>query len=512
MKIKEEIKYDFAIVGSGLGGLQCAYILAQEGYKVVIIEKNRQLGGSLQVFSRNKHIFDTGVHYIGGLDEGQNLNQFFKYFGIMQNIDFKKLDNDGFDQFKFKGDDKTYYHGQGFENFENILIKDFPDEQEAIKAYSKKIRDVVEDFPLYNLEPELNLDYYNSEYHRISAYEYIKSLTDNETLQNVLAGSNLLYGGSAGETPLYMHALIANSYIESAYRCVGGGSKIAVHLGKQIRHKNGKIITNNAVVSCNFNTETKEISSVKLAQGEEIKAEKFIFNIAPKEMIRLVGADKFKKAFVNRVNKQKPGISSFSLHLTVKDKSIKYPNYNLYYFDEKNVWDSINYEEKNWPTCALVCVPYSKSTTEFTQVISVLTYMKFEEVAAWKNSVKTDAIKNKRDKSYLEWKKEKEDKMIDFLEDIYPDIKSQIVNLESSTPLTYRDYIGNDHGAMYGIVKDYNNPLKSFMNARTRIPNLFLTGQYLNLHGVLGVTISAFITCFEFINKEKLLEKVKQAK
>mgnify|MGYP000639803573 FL=1 len=102
--------------------------------------------------------------------------------------------------------------------------------------------------------------------------------------------------------------------------------------------------------------------------------------------------------------------------------------------------------------------------------------------------------------------------MIDFLENIYPDIKSQIVNVESSTPLTYRDYIGNDHGAMYGIVKDYNNPLKSFMNARTRIPNLFLTGQYLNLHGVLGVTISAFITCFEFINKEKLLEKVKQAK
>jgi len=38
---------------------------------------------------------------------------------------------------------------------------------------------------------------------------------------------------------------------------------------------------------------------------------------------------------------------------------------------------------------------------------------------------------------------------------------------------------------------------------------LFLTGQYLNLHGVLGVTVSAFLTCFEFIDREKLLNKVK---
>ncbi len=41
----ESKKYDVVILGSGMGGLSCGYILAKEGYKVCVLEKNRQLGG-----------------------------------------------------------------------------------------------------------------------------------------------------------------------------------------------------------------------------------------------------------------------------------------------------------------------------------------------------------------------------------------------------------------------------------------------------------------------------------
>lgn len=58
---------DAVIIGSGMGGLCTAYIMAKEGMKVCVLERNRQLGGSLQIFSRDKAIFDTGVHYIGAL-------------------------------------------------------------------------------------------------------------------------------------------------------------------------------------------------------------------------------------------------------------------------------------------------------------------------------------------------------------------------------------------------------------------------------------------------------------
>ena len=79
-------QYDFVIVGSGIGGLSSAVMLAKNGYSVLVLEKNHQIGGALQVFSRDKCIFDTGVHYIGGLDEGENLYRMFKYLGIYDGL------------------------------------------------------------------------------------------------------------------------------------------------------------------------------------------------------------------------------------------------------------------------------------------------------------------------------------------------------------------------------------------------------------------------------------------
>ena len=74
--------YDAAIIGAGLGGLQCAYILAKRGMKVVVVEKGQLLGGCIQTFARRGRKFDTGFHYVGGLDDGQPLNRLFKELTI----------------------------------------------------------------------------------------------------------------------------------------------------------------------------------------------------------------------------------------------------------------------------------------------------------------------------------------------------------------------------------------------------------------------------------------------
>ena len=71
------------IIGSGIGGLECAFILAKHGYKVTVLEKERILGGSLQTFVRKgsdgrSHTFDTGFHYVGGLEPKQPLYPLFQ--------------------------------------------------------------------------------------------------------------------------------------------------------------------------------------------------------------------------------------------------------------------------------------------------------------------------------------------------------------------------------------------------------------------------------------------------
>src|SRR5687768_17466401 len=144
-------QYDIVIVGSGLGGLACGTILAKEGYKVCILEKNKQIGGNLQTYVRDRVIFDSGVHYVGGLSKGQNMYQLFKYLGIMDKVKIRKMDEDFVDGLIFKDDPVIYWYGQGYDNFIRIMLSYFPEEEIAIRAYCDKIKEICRGFPLYNL-------------------------------------------------------------------------------------------------------------------------------------------------------------------------------------------------------------------------------------------------------------------------------------------------------------------------------------------------------------------------
>lgn len=504
-------KYDFVILGSGLGGLLCGYILGKEGYSVCILEKNTQLGGNLQVFSRDKCIFDTGVHYIGSLDEGQNLHQFFKYFGILDHLKLKRMDDKGYDVIRF-GDGKEYKHGQGYANFTANLLADFPEEAQAIHAFCNKVQEVCRFFPLYNLEVEMNIEYFlSNEIRELNAQQYIASLTKNVRLQNVLAGSNPLYAGVREKTPFYVHALILNSYILGSYRLKDGGSQIANYFAREIRKMGGELYKRKKVVGANYD-DNGRVSDVVLDTGERVKGENFISNIHPSITIDLFGEERFLSAYRKRVKSLENTMSSFTLHIAFKKNTFKYFNYNIYQYHVEDVWEGTEYKEATWPEGYFVCTPATSKSDEYADSMCVMTYMRAEETKKWENTYNTTAEPYDRGAEYEAFKRNKEELLLTKLEELFPDIRSKIKSIHSSTPLTFRDYIGDTEGSLYGILKDCNNPLKSSINAKTKIPNLFLTGQNLIFHGVLGVTIGAFITCFEFIDKKILIEKVKNCK
>lgn len=509
MTLKQK-EYDFVIIGSGLGGLACAYILASEGKSVVVLEKNHQIGGNLQVFSRDKCIFDTGVHYIGSLDEGENLHQFFKYFDLIGKLKLKRLDDDGFDVIRFK-DGTTFKHAQGFENFIATLSKDFPEEKEAIIEYCNKVKETCDSFHLYNLKTIANSNHLdNMDLLSINAHDYIASITSNKLLQNVLAGTNGLYAGIKESTPWYVHALVINSYLTGAYRLEDGGSQIAIHMSKSIRAMNGEIYKRKEVVGANYN-ELGLIEEVVLSTGEKIKGKHFISNAHPATTIDIFGKDKFLKAYTKRIQSLENTSSSFIVHIVFKENSFPYLNYNIYQFKTDDVWDSINYTQEDWPKAYFACTPASSKSKEFAESMSVMVYMDSKETEKWAVTKNTIANKSDRGKNYEEFKHQKEQKIIAILEEDFPGIKAKIKSVYSSTPLTFRDYIGDKTGAMYGIIRDNNNPIKTSINSKTKIKNLSLTGQNIVLHGILGVTIGAFVTCFEFIDKHQLIEKVKKS-
>lgn len=510
MKINDKIVYDIAIIGGGFSGMCCAYILAKEGYKVALVEKNIQLGGSLQIFSRDKKILDTGLHYIGGYDEGENLYQLFSYFGLKDTLQTKRMDDNGYDYVSFS-DGRKYAHAMGYNNFINSLCKDFPDEEKAIHRFCDKLKEYCQKFPLYDLSNKITDDYFNEELRNENAWDYIASITENKTLRNVLAGNNMLYAGIKEKTPMFVHALIFNSYICGSYKIVTGGAQLIKQFASNIRKAGADIYTHKQITGATYK-ENREISQLLLENGECITALKYISAIHPNETISLLGNDRFSHAWVNRVKQMDQTVSAFLVQITFKPKSFPYMNYNMYHFFNDDVWDTINYTEDNWPLSFFVFTPVPLKDPQYAESISVMCYMKSDDVAQWKDSFNTTTHPSNRSESYQEFKRRKEEKVLEKLETLFPEIRKAILNVYSSTPLTFKDYTASTDGSIYGVLKDSNAPLKSMLQPRTKIPNLWLTGQNIVFHGILGTAISALLTCFEFTDKKELLKKINPEK
>ena len=68
-----EESYDVIVIGAGFGGSSCAGLLAKNGLRVLLVEKNRKAGGKATSLSKNGHTHTAWV-VIGAPVEG-NLYQ-----------------------------------------------------------------------------------------------------------------------------------------------------------------------------------------------------------------------------------------------------------------------------------------------------------------------------------------------------------------------------------------------------------------------------------------------------
>ncbi len=68
--IDPHIVWDVVVIGSGIGGLTTASLLAQSGQKVLVLEQHWAAGGCMHTFESKGYRFGTGIHYVGNMHEG----------------------------------------------------------------------------------------------------------------------------------------------------------------------------------------------------------------------------------------------------------------------------------------------------------------------------------------------------------------------------------------------------------------------------------------------------------
>ena len=407
-------------------------------------------------------MYDTGLHYVGGLAEGQPLHDIFSELGLLS-LPWQRLDADGFDRIMIG--DHEYRFAEGYDRFIETLAQEFPDDRDSLQRYIQ----------LMQCTDEVWMQQTN-------AYEYLSGIIHNPLLLSVLSGACLKMELKRDTLPLFTYVHGNAPFIQSSWRLKGDGNLIVQRLIDILRQQGGEMRCDTEVVEL-----VEEDGMLKRAvckNGEVYEARYFISDAHPSVSLSLVKESQLlKKVYRRRIDNLENTNGMFTAQLLLKPGKVPYFNYNEFLYDGLEAWDGCGY---------MVSCRVPEDGTDFARQIDILTPMNISECAAW-----TDSRPMRRGQDYLQFKAQKAQQCIAVAERFLPNLHEYVQEVHTSTPLTYRDYNLSPDGSAYGIRKDASAPLLTVLSPRTSIPNLLLTGQSLMLHGLHGVTMTAMYTTKE---------------
>jgi all-trans-retinol 13,14-reductase len=259
----------------------------------------------------------------------------------------------------------------------------------------------------------------------------------------------------------------------------------------------GEVNTRATVTS--IKEEDGKVVGITVNNEDYMEADWFISSVHPAYIVSLVGeSKKIHRIYRNRITNLDNTFGMFTANIRLKPGMLPYLNKNIYvHRSDADLWkvNTLNTES----VLVNYSVPEEHSSTAVN--IDLLSPMSWNEVKKWANYPV-----GRRGDDYVAYKEAKAEECIRLVEKRLPYLRGAIDKIFTSSPLSYHSYIASAEGCAYGIRKDYNNPMFTVLTPRTPIPNLLQTGQSLNLHGILGVSMTSFFTCAEILGMETIIK------
>lgn len=490
------------IIGSGLGGLSCGYILLRNGYDVTILEQGAQIGGCLQCFKRRGAKFETGMHYIGSAAKGQTIDMMMRYLELDRGVELSALDASAYNTVNLAGSEFRFPNGR--EAFVEQFSEYFPHERDALVRYMDIVDGIASASSLGSLMSDGRDIAVDSEYFTRTIDNVLDEMFSDDLLKSALAGDIPLYAGELGKTPFSQHAFIMNFYNKSAYRIVGGSDSIVRSLAQSIRERGGEILAGKRVIKI----ECDDSRATGVITHDECRydADYVISTIHPNRLLEMLDTKLIRPAFRTRITSIPQTTSGFVVYVKFKPHTMPYMNTNYFSYRDTTPWGCESYTQQNWPKGFLYMHMCHEANAEWAESGVAISYMNIEDVEAWRGT----SI-GRRGEDYEAFKQRHAERLIAEVDKVCPGFGASVESYYTSTPLTYLDYTGTERGSLYGVAKDIGLGAAGRVPYRTRIPNLLLAGQNVNSHGFLGVLVGSIVTCSELVDPQNIYKQIKQA-
>ena len=325
---KAELTYDTIVVGGGIAGLTAAAFLSRDGQKVLLIEKNRELGGLVNSFKRNGYHFDAGVR---ALEDAGIILPMLKDL----NIELEAVRSP-----VSLGVENEILHIENIDSlvdYSAMLKKFYPESDQEIDEVIKTIRKIMKYMDvLYGIEnpvfkdlkrdtsfifkkllpwmPRFLMTVGKINKMQVPVEDYLNSVVTNPSLRDIISQHFFK------NTPTFFALSYFSLYLDYFYP-LGGVGKLSEAMGAKIKELGGEIKNKTSVVQLlpHINTvvDDKNISYTykNLVWAADLKT---LYRITETEQLAPEVKVNFEKVKSNML-RNRGGESVFTLYLQVDE-------------------------------------------------------------------------------------------------------------------------------------------------------------------------------------------------
>lgn len=520
-----EDQWDAIVVGSGMGGLTAAALLAQHaGKRVLVLERHYTAGGFTHTFHRPGYEWDVGVHYIGQVqDAGSPVRAAFDHI-TEGRLSWNPMP-DVYDEIRIAG--RVYEFRSGLERFRDGLLAWFPRDGKAIERYLAAVLSCAKASGLYFAEkaiprlaarvagPLMRAPFLR--WGNRTTAEVLAGITTNRELIGVLTAQWGDYGLPPAQSSFAVHAIIAQHYFDGASYPVGGASQIAASIAPAIERTGGKIVVS-AEVDQVVLDKAGHATGVRMADGREFRAPVIVSD---------AGA---LNTFGRLLPLETPGCQDIAAEVRAIGHSMSY--LSLYAGLDKSAAD-LGFKGTNiwaYPTpdhdanvarfSADPAAPFPVLFISFPSAkdpdfqarhpghstVEVVTLAPYRWFSQWENT-----RWKHRGAGYDEIKQRFTERLCEELEGHVPAARGHIQHAEISTPLSTRHFSNYQAGEAYGLSATPARFRLRSLSAQTPVRNLYLTGQDVAVLGVTGALFGGVLAASAILGRNLMARVTKPA-